>query len=606
MTTGPSARIARAALPLLLALAVLAVYWPVARFPFIGFDDDVYVTRNAWVLAEGFGAADVAHAFTTFTGGNWHPVTMLSHKLDVALFGVSPGAFHAENALIHLAATLLLFRLFRRTTGRPVESAAVAALFAIHPLHVESVAWISERKDVLCAFFTLLSLGAWARYAETGSARRYLAAFGWAVAAMLSKPMAVTLPVMLLLFDGWPLGRLRGLPPERPGAPPGGIRRALLEKVPFLAASLAVGVATLAAQREGGAVSGVDLLPVGARLSNALVSYGWYLAKAAWPAGLSVFYPYPAVPHDAWKVAGSALGLAAVTALSIRESRRRPYLLFGWLWYLATLLPVIGLVQAGAQGAADRYSYLPLVGIFAMAAWGVSGLLPASAAGRRAVAAAATLALAAAGYAASRQVETWRSTEALFARALDVTADNWLAHDQLGYRLWETGRAAEAVPHLREAVRIRPDYPKAHHNLGLALAALGATDEAAGQFGEAVGLAPADASSRRGLGVALARGGRIGEAVVQFREAVRLRPDDAGGITDLAAALLQSGNSVEAERWLREAIRIAPDRPEAHHLLGVALAGRGERAEAASRFREALRLKPDHEPARAGLDRLGR
>jgi Flp pilus assembly protein TadD len=588
----------------LLAVLALAVFWPVTGFPFVEFDDDVFVAANRWVRSGAIGPRDVLEAFSTFTVGNWYPIPMLSHRLDVALFGLSPGRFHAVNLALHLASTLLLFRAFRRMTGRAAESATVAALFAIHPLHVETVAWIAERRDLLCGLFSILTIDAWGRYAESPSRRRYLATALWMALAMLSKPMAVTLPFVLLLLDGWPLGRLAEIAGSPAGARAVGLKRAIFEKWPLLAMAAADLAVTIVAQLGGGAVSGLEAVPLGIRVANALLSYVRYLGMTLWPSGLSVFYPFPSAAPPLWQPAGAAIALACLSALAIREARRRPYLLFGWLWYLGTLVPVIGLMQAGAQAIADRYTYLPLTGIFVIAAWGTTDALAAAGAGRRAAAAAWLLALASAGTLAHRQVGVWRDTEALFGHAVRVTEGNWLAHNNLGRHLWEKGRPAEAESHLREALRIRPGYAEAQHNLGMVLAARGAVEEATARFREAVRLAPADADSRLSLGVALARAGDTGEAVGQLREAVRLRPDHAEGRLDLGRALLEGGRPGEASAQFLEAIRLRPAWPDAHNMLGVALAEGGDPAEAARRFREALALRPGDEGIRRNLERV--
>ncbi len=589
--------------PLLLAIATLAVYFPVFRYPYVSLDDDVYVTANAWVRAPGFGWGDIAHAFGSCTAGHWHPLAMLSLKLDFLMFGADPGSSHAVNLALHLATVLVFFIAFRRMTGREAESAAVALLFAIHPLHVESVAWISERKDVLCGVFCALSVDAWGRYAEAPSRRRYLASFLFFALALLSKAMAVTLPFVLLLLDFWPLRRLGRPAPEDPRAV--GISAALLEKVPFLGLSAVSSFAALAALGGVGALIGADEVAFGTRTAGALLSYAWYLGKLLVPAGLSVVYPPAVGEAQGWQVAGAALLLAVATVFSVRQSGKRPFLLFGWLWFLGTLFPVIGLVRAGAIVVADRFCYLPALGIFVAAVWGVSGILPASRRGRRVagwIVAACLVPLAAAAHV---QVRTWRDSEALFSRAIAQTRENWLAHGNLGQFLRTEGRPREAIPHLREAIRITPADAVLNQSLGLALSDVGDPAGAEASFRRAVRLVPADVEAHLHLGVCLARQGKSEDAADSFATAVRLAPEHPGARFNYGTALLESGRSEAATAQFREALRIRPAYPEAFGMLGVALADGGKRDEAARAFREALRLKPGDAAATANLARLG-
>lgn len=619
-----------------LALLTLAIYGQTARFDFVGLDDAGYVARNPRVLS-GLSLEGCAWAFTTTHEANWHPLTWLSLMLDASLWGTGPRGFHLTSIALHLAGTLLLFHAWRRMTGATWKSAFVAAMFAVHPLHVESVAWIAERKDVLSALFAWLTLLAYARYAERPSASRYAAVAGTYALGLLAKPMLVTLPLVLLLLDYWPLGRV-----------PAGPRRAavlgrrLLEKVPLLVLAAASSVATLLAQSAEGSVAGLAAFPLGVRLSNAAVSYVVYLLRTVWPAGLAVPYPYAVASLTVPRVAAALLVLGAATAAAVRAAKGRPYVLTGWLWYLGTLVPVIGIVQVGIQARADRYTYLPLVGIFVIAAWGVPDLLGITAqrAGRRARAlgllgVAVTVALAAAAHA---QVRHFEDAVALFARALAVTRDNAVAHNGMGLALFERGRLDEAVAHYESALRISPDYAEAHANLALALARSGRLDEAEAHYRRALELRPADPRSSTNLGALLLERGRVGEAAKLFDDALReapsdpvahrwlgailahqgrdalavdhLRaaiagdPGDAAPRVDLGTVLMRRGDLAGAEIEFREALRISPGSASAHKNLAAVLASQGKLAEAATHLREVLRLHPDDQGARQNLERI--
>jgi hypothetical protein len=439
-----------------LLAAIGVVYWPVRHFEFINFDDDVYVWANPEVQ-NGLTLRGLAWAFTTGHAGNWHPLTWLSHMLDCQLFGVNAGAHHLVNVLFHAANTLLLFGVLKRMTGARWRSALVAALFALHPLHVESVAWVAERKDVLSTCFWLLTLWAYVRYVQkpeihysTAALRpltswNYWLALVFFVCGLMSKPMVVTLPLVLLLLDYWPLNRVAGC--KLPAASSDPERSTLLalvwEKVPFLAlAGVSCGL-TLWVQQRGGAVASVESLPLGLRTGNAVVAYVRYLGHAFWPGGLAVFYPY-----QAWSlptVVGAGVLLAGVTGVVVWRGRSERHLLVGWLWYLATLIPVIGLVQVGGQSLADRYTYVPLIGMFVLVAWGMPRSLTQPRLGKLAMIAAASAVLCACAVLSWVQVHHWRDSETLFRYALKVTTGSAQAHNNLGVALAAQGKLAEAV-----------------------------------------------------------------------------------------------------------------------------------------------------------------
>ena len=422
-----------------LALLTLAAWLPVLRNGFVNLDDSYYVTANPWVR-QGITRAGLAWAMTAKVASNWHPLTMLSHMLDCQLFGLDPAGHHATSLLLHLANVLLLFAVLWRMTGAAGRSATVAALFAVHPTHVESVAWVAERKDVLSALFWILAMGAWARYARAPSAGRYLLVLLLMALGLMAKPMVVTLPFALLLLDVWPLDRLRL-----------GWRRLLIEKLPLLALSAASSLITLRYQETSLAPLGV--VPWSLRATNALVSWAAYLGKLFLPRHLAVFYPIPlAIP--AWKVAGAALLLAAITALAVRWARREPWLLAGWLWFLGTLVPVIGLVQVGRQAMADRYTYIPSIGLFLAVVWSVAGLLREH---RAALATAAGIVVLALAVTTRMQIGYWSDSATLFRHALAVTGDdNYLAHIGLGKALMGEKDWDGAAEQLRAALARYP------------------------------------------------------------------------------------------------------------------------------------------------------
>ena len=463
-----------------LALLVIttAVYWPVGHYGFVNCDDPDYVSANPHVQ-QGLTPASVAWAFRAVVSANWHPVTLLSLMLDCQLFGNHAGAHHLVNLAFHIANTLLLFLIWRRMTGEIWSSALVAALFAWHPLHVESVAWIAERKDVLSTFLGLLTLWAYCRYAQRRSSvecresraksdaptlnpRRstfdYCLALFFFALALMSKPMLVTWPFVLLLLDFWPLRRISNFKFQISN------RRLLAEKIPFFALAAASSVITFLVQRAVGTTELLNRLPFSESADNALVSYVRYLGKMFWPERLAAFYPYPggwilhSIPWTAWQVTGSATLLALITSIAVWQARRRPFLLVGWLWFLGTLVPVIGLVQVGAQAMADRYTYIPLIGVFAMIAWGgkeLGGRLPYAKLIRGAV---VTVALAACLVLTGRQVGYWKTSEVLWQHCIAVTTDNYRAHYNLGGALMDEGKTNAAIHQVYEAVAIAPGF----------------------------------------------------------------------------------------------------------------------------------------------------
>jgi protein O-mannosyl-transferase len=573
-----------------LLAVIFAVYAQVAHFDFVNFDDPEYVLRNAHVRG-GVTPGGLAWAFGSGYGANWFPLTWISHMLDVQLFGMDAGFHHLTNVLLHALASLLLFAFLRRATRALVPSAFVAFLFALHPLHVESVAWVAERKDVLSAVFWFLALWAYVRYTERPSAARYLQTLAAFALGLMAKPMIVTLPFVLLLLDAWPLGRLRPSWPR------------IREKLPFFALSAAVSLVTYEVQRAGGAVMTVSAIPLMLRIENALVSYVDYILKMLWPAGLAVFYPYPlSVP--AWQVAAAALTIAAITFLAVRAFSARPYLTVGWLWYLGTLLPVIGLVQVGTQARADRYMYVPAIGLAIMLAWSIASF------GNRA---AMAMAAACAAWAALTWVQLgyWRNSETLFRHALAVTRDNAIAEHNLGSALLdEPGRLPEAIAHLRAALRINPGSAQAHTDLGSALAKAGRPGEAIAEFRAALAGAPGSAVVHNNLANALAASGQPLEAIREYDAALRIDPAYNEARQNLAIAhfdagvsFAKAGRAPEAVAEFQEALRLLPGYADAHNNLGVVLSQMpGRLNEAISHFEAAVRLRPDYEDAKFNLE----
>ena len=470
----------------------------VATHDFIYYDDDWYVTDNRHVQA-GITMPNVVWAFTTTSAWNWHPLTWLSHMLDVSLFGLHPGGHHLISLLLHTGNVLLLFFFLDRTTRAPWRSGFVAALFAIHPLHVESVAWVAERKDVLSTFFGMVSLLAYARYAEAPSAPKYLAVLSTYALSLMAKPMLVTLPFVFLLLDYWPLDRI----PRQPG--PGHLAKGLLktipEKLPFLALAAASSAVTYLAQ--GGMVRSLDHFPIRVRLENAAVSYVQYMIDTIWPSGLVIFYPHPGAAISRWAAAASALVLVALSTLAVRFSPKRRYLPVGWLWYLGTLVPVIGFVQVGSQARADRYSYFPLIGLFILITWALSEMAKGRPQRKSLLAASACVVLGVLMVLSFAQVSRWKDNTTLFEYTLKIMPDNYLAHHNLGLALSKQGRLEEAIAHYNRALAIKPNFDYAHNSLGAALAESGRVDEAIAQFSEAIEFSPTFEPAEYNLGNAL-------------------------------------------------------------------------------------------------------
>jgi tetratricopeptide (TPR) repeat protein len=640
----------------------LTAYSRANHLQFLPLDDQGYLYGNTHVK-QGLTAAGVAWALTTGDQANWHPLTWVSHMLDVQAFGLDPGYHHVTNVAIHAVNVLLLFLLLAWTTGSVGRSAFVAALFGVHPLHVESVAWVAERKDVLSAFFWFLTMTTYMWYARAPSRWRMVVTVTAFAFGLMAKPMLVTLPFALLLFDAWPLGRLppavvfRGRTETERQAHKAALEALVREKAPLFVLAACSSVITLAVQARGGAVRSTGFLTIGARLGNALTAYTSYLAKTAWPSGLAVFYPLNR-SMPLWQPLAAFCFLAAVTWWVFRVRRQRPYLMVGWFWYLGTLVPVIGVVQVGMQSMADRYTYVPLIGVFVMAAWGVPDLFSRLPARRIALpVAAAGIALACA-VATRAQVAHWQDAWTLWTHTLAVTHDNEPAEIAVGSMLGIQGRPAEAVGHLEEALRIAPDSVRAHaalgrafvdlgryqdafdhldyavrhggssadtdDDLGVALAGLGRPVEAMQRYDEALRVDPARPATHKHLGIALMMTGRVeaaishylgfalmtenqyDEAKREFGQALQLRPDMAAAHDNLGFVFGAEGRFNEALAHLTKAVRLQPRFEMARVHLGIALAATGRLEEAKREFQEVLRLNPNNTDAKRLLDKAAR
>jgi tetratricopeptide (TPR) repeat protein len=603
-------------LSLLLVVTTVLVYLPVRHYPFVNYDDPDYVAQNPAVRA-GLTWRGVEWAFTTMHASNWHPFTWLSFMLDCQLFGLNAGGDHFVNVLFHAANTVLLFVLLLRLTGACWPSVFIAALFAWHPLHVESVAWIAERKDVLSAFFGLLALLAYAGYAQRRSktagqgpreeiavpalgARlsifNYFLVLFFFACGLMAKPMLVTLPFVFLLLDYWPLRRASHFE----------LRFShwfslVLEKWPFFVMAAASCIVTFVAQKRGQTIAPLEEYPLSFRISNTALAYAEYLFKSVYPVNLTVIYPL----HEiiSWgKVAGTIVVLVVISGLVWWARRRHPYLLTGWLWYLGMLVPVIGLVQVGPQAMADRYTYLPLVGVFMGIAFGMGDLAKKLRLAPGLMVSFAGMVLGGCLLMTARQLQYWQNSETLFEHALAVTTGNSIAQGNLGVALSEADRLQAALEHFREAVRIKPKDPLAHNNLGVALATTGHLQEAMEQFREALRLAPNYIKAHNNLGNALLRAGHPQAAIEQFQDSLRIEPDDASAHNNLAVALAQIGRVPEAIQQYQAALRLQPDFTKAYYDLGLALLRTGQVREAIAEFRTALRLQPDFT---AASDQLG-
>ena len=563
-----------------LLLLNLIIYAGVGTFELVNWDDPTYITDNPTVL-RGLSWSTVWWALTTGHSPYWHPMTWLSHLTDVSLFGTDAGAYHVVNLVLHMANTLLLFELLRRSTGKSGPSTFVAAVFAVHPLHVESVAWITERKDVLSTFFLLLTMLMYVAYTRRPAAARYAGVMALFALALMSKPMVVTLPVVLLLWDFWPLGR-------------SDVRRLVVEKVPLLLLALATSVTTVVIQSRVGAMAGLDALPLTTRLGNAAIGYLAYVWKTIWPWPLAAFYPLFDLSGP--RVGAALVVLGAITYGAFRLRATHPYVWVGWCWYIVTISPVIGLLQAGEQGMADRFMYVPMIGLMIAAAWGAKPLLDR--AGWRAALVPAAVALVLVWTIAARaQAAHWENSLTLWGHAARVTPRSYIAHENLGQALRDRGRLDESLASYERALALAPARSPGYaavinNSIGLVLTRQGRAAEARQRFAAAVLANPTFAEAQSNLGNALAAEGHASQAVDHYREAIRLKPDYVEPRVGLGGALLRAGRAPEAAAAYRDALERDPGLAEAHNGLGGALATQGDVDGALREYGEAIRLSP--------------
>jgi tetratricopeptide (TPR) repeat protein len=587
----------------LLALAVWIVFGRTVHYEFVNLDDDLNVTDNP-AITRGLTWQGIIEVFTHKQAALWNPLTSLSFMLDCQFYGLNAGGYHLTNVLLHAASVVLLFLLLRKMTGAFWPAAFVAAVFAIHPLRVESVAWVTERKDVLSGLFFMLTLWAYVRHAQEPAAKNgrqraafflrsssYRLALLFFALGLMSKAMLVTMPFILVLLDYWPLGRMtsdsqpvaQSVIPQRPV-----LKSLLLEKAPFLLLTIVFSAVTVLAQKK--AIGSVEDFSFPARIGNALVAYADYIGQMFYPVGLAVFYPHPRDHLPIGNIVLAALVLLVISAGVLAGRRKHPYLLVGWLWYLGMLVPVIGLVQSGTQARADRFTYLPQIGLYIMIAWGVTDLCGGWRYRRALLGSAAGLILA--GLLAGAYVQTgyWKDSVTLWTHSLACTAESSLADNNLANALAARGELTEAIQHYERALQLRPDYDEAQNNLGTALANEGKLTEAMQHYERALELNPTNASAQINLGSALAEQGRLAEAIQHYRRALEIKPDYAEALNNLANVLTEQGKWTEAIQHYERALQINPDYADAHVNLGNALARQGRTVEAIQHLQRALAL----------------
>ena len=550
---------------LFLLMATITVFWQVRDHDFVSYDDNLYVTQNPHVQS-GLTEDSIIWAFTSGHASNWHPLTWLSHMLDYELFGLDPKGHHLTNLLLHGANTVLLFLVLSWMTGALWEPAVVAALFALHPLHVESVAWVAERKDLLSTFFWIITMFAYVRYVRNPGHRSYLSLVLVFALGLMAKPMLVTLPLVLLLLDYWPLKRL-GIGVSASNNNQNRPWKLIREKTSLLTLAAGSCLVTLLVQRQGTALQSLEQFSLQDRVANALVSYEKYIEQMIWPRRLAVYYPHPLDNLPVWQIAGAILFLACTTILVVRKARPHPYLIVGWLWFLGTLAPVIGIVQVGGQAMADRYTYVPLIGLFISMAWGVSSVVTRWPRLQGAVSTVTVCVISLLTISTWFQLHHWKNSIVLFEHALKVTSNNQLAHNNLGLALSKEGRIEEAVEHFSQALLITPQYVHAHINLANAYKDQGNLKKAEDHYRQALGFVPDDATAKNNLGIVIAMQGRTDEAVALFSEVLRADPDNALAHNNMGIALAKSGEFDKAVEHFSEALRINPDSASARRNL---------------------------------------
>ena len=595
-----------------LVVAIIVVYWQVVGFDFINFDDPVYVKDNDMVR-EGITIKGIVWAFTSVVYAfNWHPLTWISHMLDVQLFGMNPGMHHLTNVIIHIFNTLLVFFVFERMTGALWRSAVIAMLFALHPVHVESVAWIAERKDVLSTFFWLMTMIGYYWYVRHRTIKRYLIVIIFYILGLLSKPMLVTLPFVLLLLDYWPLNRLGPVVREEginnnqkerirgPVIKWPMIKTLLTEKIPLLGLAVIACFMTLFAQLNDQEIITIEKVDLGTRILNAISSYAAYLEKMVFPFNLAVFYPYPAVFH-LYVVIPYSILLLSITTLVLFFVRSLPYLAVGWLWYLGTLIPVIGIIQVGEQSMADRYTYIPLIGIFLIVVWGLADLISKWRHGEYALRILPTALLLLLMWATWIQVGKWKNSEILFRHALQVTRNNYLAHYDLGSALFDKGDVDGAIKQYRETLKINPKVSSAHNNLGIIMYRRGNDAEAIYHFSAALKLNAHQAKVYNNLGAVYYHKGNIKKAIECFQNAIQEAPDYTIAAQKLAVAQNDQKNLDNLISSIRGELKQEPHNPTLYVKLGDIYRQQEEFNEAVKQYHMAISLQPESIPAMQGL-----
>ena len=578
----------------ILTVSTLLVFWQVRNFDFIGYDDNNYVYENPHVL-NGLTFDNIIWAFTTGHAANWHPLTWLSLMLDRQLFGPGPAGFHLTNLFFHIANTLLLFLVLKQMTNEIWQSAFVAALFALHPMHVESVAWVAERKDVLSTFFWLLTMWAYLRYVKQPNIWRYLLVLLFFVMGIMAKPMLVTLPFVLLLLDYWPLGRISRFNRQIFYRLVLSAGHLMVEKIPFFVLSAISSVITFLVQRNAGAVTDIDILSLNNRIANALLSYAEYMGKMLWPINLAVFYPFNAAASSpSCRPAACALLLLGISVFVIYLGRNQRYLFLGWFWFVGTLTPVIGIIQVGQQAYADRYTYIPYIGLFIMLAWGLTQLLSKLIYRKIVLGVSMVIILTPLGICAHRQTSYWKNDITLFSHANQVTQNNYIAYNDIGNAYVKLGRNIEAVDAYKQAIIFNPNYAIMHYNLGLSYSNLGRNTEAIEAYKLAIRVKPDYTQAYYNLGVAYAGLGRSTEAIDAFKQVIRIKPDYARAYYNLGVAYAGLGRSTDAIDAFKQVIRIKPDYAMAYNNLGVVYGKLGRLPEAIEAFKQAIKLKPDY------------
>jgi len=584
---------------LFILLSILAVYGQLHDYQFITLDDPTYVKENPHIR-EGLTLNGMYWSLTSVYSSNWHPLSWLSHMIDVELYGMDAGRHHMTNIIFHILNSLLLLYTLIRFTGNLWQSSVVAALFALHPINMEVVAWVSQRKTLLCFFFWLLALWSYQGYVKRPGMGRYLSALLFFIFGMMSKQAIVVFPLVLMLLDYWPLARYQSDKPDSAMGRSGIFRALIKEKIPFFVIAFAGSILTYFAQKSGGAVTSFDILPLNVRITNALLSYSTYLGKAFWPHKLAILYPYPdSIP--VWCVGVSTVLLGFITYCAIKTARRHPYFIVGWLWYLLILIPVIGIVQIGIQAMADRYASVPLIGIFIVLAWGFSEVSRAWDHRKLKLAALAITSLFVLMTATFKQAQTWRNSVTVFEQALSISTDNYLAYNNMGFAFSSQNRIDDAITQYAVALKLKPDYADARFNLGVALFVKGKYSEAVDQFARAFQIDPYNIKTLNNLGAAMTKLGRVAEAIQHYKAALRIDPEYTDAHRNLANTLFESGEYLKAMRQYRSVIRIDPSDEHAHNNLGIILIKLGKTDDAVYHFSKALRIDNNFEEAQYNL-----